>query len=143
MDRAEAVGSLGPTCSIPLLTVQPPSSLPLRKSGDLDKTRQWIQARKPSGGKGRGLAARRAPLPPSLPPWPPEASRADCCSAWHEPTAPPSAASWEIRPLAPPNPALCNRGSVATHSSTLAWKIPWTEEPGRLQSMGSQRVGHD
>ena len=30
-----------------------------------------------------------------------------------------------------------------THSSTLAWKIPWTEEPGRLQSMGSLRVGHD
>ena len=30
-----------------------------------------------------------------------------------------------------------------THSSILAWKIPWTEEPGRLQSMGSQRVGHD
>ena len=32
---------------------------------------------------------------------------------------------------------------MATHSSTLAWKIPWTEEPGRLQSMGSQRAGHD
>ena len=32
---------------------------------------------------------------------------------------------------------------MATHSSTLAWKIPWTEEPCRLQSMGSQRVGHD
>ena len=32
---------------------------------------------------------------------------------------------------------------TVTHSSTLAWKIPWTEEPGRLQSMGSQRVGHD
>ena len=32
---------------------------------------------------------------------------------------------------------------MATHSSTFAWKIPWTEEPGRLQSMGSQRVGHD
>ena len=32
---------------------------------------------------------------------------------------------------------------IATHSSTLAWKIPWTEEPDRLQSMGSQRVGHD
>ena len=31
----------------------------------------------------------------------------------------------------------------ATHSSTLAWKIPWTEERGRLQSMGSQRVGLD
>ena len=32
---------------------------------------------------------------------------------------------------------------VATHSSIFAWEIPWTEEPGRLQSMGSQRVGHD
>ena len=32
---------------------------------------------------------------------------------------------------------------MATHSSTLAWKIPWTEESGRLQSMGSQRTGHD
>ena len=31
---------------------------------------------------------------------------------------------------------------MAPHSSTLAWKIPWIEEPGRLQSMGSQRVGH-
>ena len=32
---------------------------------------------------------------------------------------------------------------MATHSTTLAWKIPWMEEPGRLQSMGSQRVGRD
>ena len=32
---------------------------------------------------------------------------------------------------------------MATHSSILAWKIPWTEDPGRLQSMGSQRVGHN
>ena len=32
---------------------------------------------------------------------------------------------------------------MATQSSILAWKIPWTEEPGRLQSMGSHRVGHD
>ena len=32
---------------------------------------------------------------------------------------------------------------MATHSSTLAWKIPWIEEPGRLQSMGSQSVRHD
>ena len=32
---------------------------------------------------------------------------------------------------------------MATHSSILAWKIPWTEEPGRLQSMESQKVGHD
>ena len=42
-----------------------------------------------------------------------------------------------------------NRGFVtlekemATHSSTLAWRIPWREEPDRLQSMGSQRVRHD
>ena len=33
--------------------------------------------------------------------------------------------------------------AMAPHSSTLAWKIPWTEEPGRLQSMGSLRAGHD
>ena len=33
--------------------------------------------------------------------------------------------------------------AMAPHSSTLAWKIPWVEEPGRLQSMGSHRVGHD
>ena len=32
---------------------------------------------------------------------------------------------------------------IATHSSILAWRIPWTEEPGELQSMGSQRVGYD
>ena len=32
---------------------------------------------------------------------------------------------------------------MAIHSRTIAWKTPWTEEPGRLQSMGSQRVGHD
>ena len=33
--------------------------------------------------------------------------------------------------------------AMAPHSSTLAWNIPWTEEPGRLQSMGSLGVGHD
>ena len=33
--------------------------------------------------------------------------------------------------------------ALATHSSTLAWKIPWAEEPGRLQSMGLLRVGHN
>ena len=38
---------------------------------------------------------------------------------------------------------LVSEKAVAPHSSTLAWKIPWTEEPGRLQSMGSRRVGHD
>ena len=34
-------------------------------------------------------------------------------------------------------------GEMATHSSILAWRIPWTEEPSGLQSMGSERVGHD
>ena len=34
-------------------------------------------------------------------------------------------------------------GEMTTHSSILAWRIPWTEEPAVLQSMGSQRVGHD
>ena len=38
---------------------------------------------------------------------------------------------------------LCVEKAMAPHSSTLAWKIPWAEEPGRLQSMGSRRVGHD
>ena len=33
--------------------------------------------------------------------------------------------------------------AMAPHSSVPTWKIPWTEEPGRLQSMGSQKVGHD
>ena len=36
-----------------------------------------------------------------------------------------------------------DRKAMAPHSSTLAWKIPWTKEPGRLQPMGSLRVGHD
>ena len=39
--------------------------------------------------------------------------------------------------------ALCSKKAMAPHSSTLAWKIPCMEEPGRLQSTGSQRVGHD
>ena len=41
------------------------------------------------------------------------------------------------------SPCLFNFYVMAPHSSTLAWKIPWQEEPGRLQSMGSLRVGHD
>ena len=40
-------------------------------------------------------------------------------------------------------PSLFSHKAMAPHSSTLAWKIPWMEEPGRLQSMGSLRVGHD
>ena len=44
--------------------------------------------------------------------------------------------SWQIDMLK-------SEKAMALHSSALAWKIPWTEEPGRLQSMESQRVGHD
>ena len=43
----------------------------------------------------------------------------------------------------PPVYTMISEKAMAPHSSTLAWKIPWTEEPGRLQSMGSLRVGHD
>ena len=45
-----------------------------------------------------------------------------------------------VRPLSREDPL---EEGVATHSSILAWRIPWTEEPGGQQSMGSQRVGHD
>ena len=51
-------------------------------------------------------------------------------------------ATWEtwVRSLGQEDPL---EKEMATHSSILAWRIPWTEEPGRLQSMGSQRVRHD
>ena len=51
-------------------------------------------------------------------------------------------AKWEmqVRSLSWEDPL---EKGIATHSSILAWKIPWTEEPGKLQSTGSQRVGHD
>ena len=43
----------------------------------------------------------------------------------------------------PGDPGLIPGSGKETHSSILAWRIPWTEKPGRLQFMGSQRVGHD
>ena len=52
-------------------------------------------------------------------------------------------------PCLSPTPGVCSNScpfaekAIATHSSTLAWQIPWTEEPGRLRSMGSLGVGHD
>ena len=46
----------------------------------------------------------------------------------------------QVRPLGGEDPL---EEEIATHSNTLAWEMPWTEEPGGLQSMGSQRVGHD
>ena len=46
----------------------------------------------------------------------------------------------QVRPLGQEDPL---EKGMATHSSILAWRISWTEEPGGLQSMGSQRVGHD
>ena len=52
------------------------------------------------------------------------------------------AAMWEawVQSLGQEDPL---EKEMATHPSTLAWKIPWMEEPGMLQSMGSLRVGHD
>ena len=49
---------------------------------------------------------------------------------------------WDMRALSR-NYIIMSEKAMAPHSSTLAWKIPWTEEPVRLQSMGSLRVGHD
>ena len=51
-------------------------------------------------------------------------------------------AMWEtwVRSLGQEDPL---EEGMATHSSILAWRIPWTQEPGRLQLMGSQRVRHD
>ena len=51
-------------------------------------------------------------------------------------------AVWEtqVRSLGQEDPL---EKETATHSNILAWRIPWVEEPGRLQSMGSQRVGHN
>ena len=53
---------------------------------------------------------------------------------------PPAMQKTWVRPLSWEDPL---EKGTATHSSILAWRIPWTEEPGRLQSMGSQRVRHD
>ena len=49
--------------------------------------------------------------------------------------------SWECGGMQPP--VLTREKETAPHSSVLAWELPWTEEPGRLQSMGLQRIGHD
>ena len=49
---------------------------------------------------------------------------------------------WQTQVQSPGREDLLEK-ETATHSNILAWKIPWTEEPGRLQSMGSQRVRHD
>ena len=57
-------------------------------------------------------------------PLPPQTSTLNVSPGWHQ-------------------DIIVSEKAMATHSSTLAWKIPWTEEPGSLQSMGSQRVRHD
>ena len=51
-------------------------------------------------------------------------------------------AMWETQVLSLGQEESLEKG-MATHSSILAWRIPWTEEPGELQPMGLQRVGHD
>ena len=54
----------------------------------------------------------------------------------------PSTVIFEPKKIKPATVSILEK-AMALHSSTLVWKIPWMEEPGRLQSMGSQRVGHD
>ena len=53
---------------------------------------------------------------------------------------PPAMQETQVQSLGPEDPL---EKGMATHSSILAWRIPWTEEPSGLQSMGSQRIGHD
>ena len=55
-------------------------------------------------------------------------------------TNPPAVLETQASPLGQEDPL---EKEMATHSSTIAWKIPWMEEPGRLQSIGSQRAGHN
>ena len=66
----------------------------------------------------------------------------DRCLLWLRPS-PGVALYQKVTQDYTPSIAPSKEKAMATHSSTLAWKIPWTEEPGRLQSMGSQRVRHD
>ena len=54
--------------------------------------------------------------------------------------SPPAVLETQVQSLGQEDPL---EKGMATHSSILAWEVPWTEEPGRLQSMGSQRVGHN
>ena len=58
------------------------------------------------------------------------------CATWEVPMSRSTLFSWQTLPYS------LDKG-MASHSSVLAWRIPWIEEPGRLQFMGSQRVGHD
>ena len=71
-------------------------------------------------------------------PFPPRASDppSNCAASTHP-------GVWAWLPLKCCFLAFKSEKAMAPHSSTLAWKIPWTKEPERLQSMGSQRVGHD
>ena len=62
--------------------------------------------------------------------------------SWSSPFTPKFSLGHSLSQQQPPQD-LFSEKAMAPHSSTLAWKIPWTEEPGRLQSMGSWRVGHN
>ena len=65
-----------------------------------------------------------------------------CCISLVAQTVKGLPTKWETRVQSLDQEDLLEK-EMGTHPSILAWKIPWTEEPGRLQSMGSQRVGHD
>ena len=85
---------------------------------------------KEGGSEGEGVP--RSPLLPS-----PFLCRASPVAQRQE--SPPVIQETQVRSPGQEDPL---EKEMATHSSSLAWRIPWVEEPGRLQSMGSQRVGH-
>ena len=80
--------------------------------------------------------------------WASRCSGFSCCKVWTLARAGFSSCSVRVCcPVASPGIELVSTAqqgkAMAPHSSTLAWKVPWTEEPGGLQSMGLRRVGHD
>ena len=98
-------------------------------------SKDWLRARSPSRFPGLGCKWQ-APRP---------RSRAPISGPTQAPLKAPDpkgAYTWAGVIYIPPLPSYLEQ-EIATHSSTLAWKIPWMAEPGRLQSMGLQRVGHD
>ena len=96
---------------------------------------QWLKFHTPNAGDAGSIPAQGSRS------YMPQLKDVLCCNlvAQRVKRLPAMQETW-VRSLGQEDPL---EKEMATHSSTLAWKIPWTEKPGRLQSMGSQRVGHD
>ena len=108
------------TFSSPLAVFPGGSDGKAYNAGDLGSISGW--ERFPGEGNGNPLQHSWASL---------MAQRLKCLPAMQE--------TW-VRSLGQEDPV---EKEMATHSSILAWRIPWAEEPGALQSTGSQRIGHD